>query len=79
MRIVPSSMLFEPASSVPLLEGSIAIVAPVWSSGRRETFTLSESAATAPAASERASRLARTTWVRTTVMVPATPLSGQSL
>ena len=29
MRIVPSSMLFEPASSVSLSEGSIAIVAPV--------------------------------------------------
>ena len=69
MRIVPSSMLFEPASSVSPSEGSIAIVAPVWSSGSRETLTFSESAAAAPVASERATRPARTTWVRTAVIL----------
>ena len=69
MRIVPSSMLFEPARSVSPSEGSIAIVAPVWSSGSRETLTFSDSAAAAPVASERASRPARTTWVRTAVIL----------
>ena len=69
MRIVPSSMLFEPASSVSLSEGSIAIVAPVWSSGSRETLTLSESAAAAACREREGDRPARTTWLRTAVIL----------
>src|SRR5262245_56760343 len=59
MRIVPSTMLFEPASRTSASVGSTAIVAPVWSSGSLDTSTLSGSAAPAAPASDAASRIVR--------------------